>query len=415
MSSVEQEIWNIFTFYTLHGNPLDPEHIRATQFVKLCKDCQIIGSTISEADPPLTEADVQVTYTAEVKRTDRVGTLQKMNYNDFLTALMKISIKVYPRSKTVDDAFQRLLMDNVLPLAARRAPVSVEPYLENEDVSALFGYYSDALEQIFQFYATSDKRTARAMVQQAVASGNLTGPYSSSSLTVAGRSPGRATRTSNSMKDALGYAEFLKFASDFDLSSSVILSTLEIGDIYLSSIKAVEPDSTIRKLTFMEFWEALVRCALVAYSKISDATIIDRIRGLFLYMWRAINRSVPRAFTERRNVSTYAGDLLSGAMLFNKRFTAAWAADGYRDYLSPEQTPLESGKTVLTRLLKKGGEGPAGVASTTASSGAGSSGPLGGSAAAEYAGESGVSGYAGQSAVRPSNGGSASGLSEYGY
>jgi hypothetical protein len=29
----------------------------------------------------------------------------------------------------------------------------------------------------------------------------------------------------------------LKFASDFGLSSSVILSTLEIGDIYLSSIK----------------------------------------------------------------------------------------------------------------------------------------------------------------------------------
>ncbi len=23
-----QELWNIFTYYTLHGNPLDPEHIR---------------------------------------------------------------------------------------------------------------------------------------------------------------------------------------------------------------------------------------------------------------------------------------------------------------------------------------------------------------------------------------------------
>lgn len=26
--SVEAELWNIFTFYTLHGNPLDPEHLR---------------------------------------------------------------------------------------------------------------------------------------------------------------------------------------------------------------------------------------------------------------------------------------------------------------------------------------------------------------------------------------------------
>ena len=40
-----------------------------------------------------------------------------------------------------------------------------------------------------------------------------------------------------SLQEAVGYAEFLKFASDFDLSSSVILSTLEIGDIFLSSIK----------------------------------------------------------------------------------------------------------------------------------------------------------------------------------
>lgn len=43
------------------------------------------------------------------------------------------------------------------------------------------------------------------------------------------------------MKEALGYAEFLKFASDFDLSSSVILSTIELGDIYLSSIKVSSP------------------------------------------------------------------------------------------------------------------------------------------------------------------------------
>jgi hypothetical protein len=28
MSSVEQELWNIFSYYSLHGDPLDPEHIR---------------------------------------------------------------------------------------------------------------------------------------------------------------------------------------------------------------------------------------------------------------------------------------------------------------------------------------------------------------------------------------------------
>ena len=36
---------------------------------------------------------------------------------------------------------------------------------------------------------------------------------------------------------SFSYQEFLKFAADFNLSSSVILSTLEIGDIYLSSVR----------------------------------------------------------------------------------------------------------------------------------------------------------------------------------
>ena len=30
MASVEQKLWNIFTYYTLHGNPLDPEHMRVS-------------------------------------------------------------------------------------------------------------------------------------------------------------------------------------------------------------------------------------------------------------------------------------------------------------------------------------------------------------------------------------------------
>ena len=42
----------------------------------------------------------------------------------------------------------------------------------------LFEYYSDALEQMFQFYATSDKRSKAALVAQAVERGHLAaGPY----------------------------------------------------------------------------------------------------------------------------------------------------------------------------------------------------------------------------------------------
>jgi hypothetical protein len=182
------------------------------------------------------------------------------------------------------------------------------------------------------------------------------------------------------MKEALGYAEFLKFAPAFDLSNNVILSTIELGDIYLSSIKTADPSATMRKLSFPEFWESLVRCALVAYSKISHVTILDKIRGLMLYMWRAINGSVPKAWADgRRAGTTNPGDLLAGAMLFNKKFTAAWAADGYRDYLSPPAAAEEDGQTVLARL--KGGAGGARLAATAASS----SMSAGGAAAAKEA------------------------------
>lgn len=155
------------------------------------------------------------------------------------------------------------------------------------------------------------------------------------------------------MKEALGYNEFLKFAVDFNLSSSQILSSLELGDIYLSSIRMSEGDGNVRKLTFLEFWEATVRCALVAYSKISEATIADKIMGLFLYMWRSVNKNVPRAIAERRNISTYAGDLIIGATEFNKKFIERWSNEGYRDYLSPDGVTKEEARDVLSRLLTK--------------------------------------------------------------
>lgn len=55
----------------------------------------------------------------------------------------------------MDDAFQRLLIDHILPLASRRCPDSVDVFLEDPDVVAVYEYYRDALQQIFQFYATS--------------------------------------------------------------------------------------------------------------------------------------------------------------------------------------------------------------------------------------------------------------------
>lgn len=211
-----------------------------------------MGSSISEADPPLSEADVNVAFTAEVTRAEKVAPghgdsalmrakmapikplgpvlscdrkkvrgrvlsfptrcalpftppyHHQMNYADFLTCLMKLSAKVFPRSRSKDEAFQRLLQDNILPLAARRCPDSVELFLENDDVQKLFEFYSGALEQIFSFYATNDKRAHSA--NTAGASAGAMGSGAGMGLSHSGRSPIRATRAINSMKEAMGYA-----------------------------------------------------------------------------------------------------------------------------------------------------------------------------------------------------------------
>lgn len=328
MGSVEQELWNIFTYYTLHGNPMYPDLLKASQFCKMAKQCLIMKTP----DNPqgLTPAIINVVYIAEVKRRDRrfAETQAQMTYNDFLNALMRLSEKLYKHAETVDDAFQQLLMENVLPLASRRSPDPVATHMEDPEVVALFHYFDDALYSLYSFYATAADAKRRTNT-----------------------STRKARRRVNTMKECLGYNEFLRFAMDFHLSSNVILSTLEIGDIYLSSIKVTDGQENIRKLTFHEFWEALVRCALIAYSKISDAEPGDKVRGLFLYMWRAINETVPRAIEDRNNITTYLGDLINGSMQFNVKFTSMWAKDGYRDYLSPDVEAREEARDVLNRLL----------------------------------------------------------------
>ena len=70
-------------------------------------------------------------------------------------------------------------------------------------------------------------------------------------------------------------------------------------------------------------------------------------------MWRAINDTVPRTM-EGDSISTYMGDLINGSMQFNVKFTAMWAKDGYRDYLSPEAEAREEARDVLNRLMHGG-------------------------------------------------------------
>ena len=123
-----------------------------------------------------------------------------------------------------------MLMDNVLPLASRRCPDNIDAFLESSDVQRLFGYYSDALEGVFTFYATSDKRSAHALLTQAVKLGHVAGPFAASqALTVAGRSPARATRSANTMKEVRRWRGGRRGARARDLFISPPLCSLVLS------------------------------------------------------------------------------------------------------------------------------------------------------------------------------------------
>jgi hypothetical protein len=65
MSTIEVELWNIFTCYTLHGNPRDPSRVSETQFLKLCKDSSVMNPAM--VDSPLNQATLHLIWTSELK------------------------------------------------------------------------------------------------------------------------------------------------------------------------------------------------------------------------------------------------------------------------------------------------------------------------------------------------------------
>ena len=70
MSVVRQELWNIFTYYTLHGNPRDPSRLNATQFLKLLRDSQLFDPTMVSV--PMTKQMFHLIFTLEITAARKV-------------------------------------------------------------------------------------------------------------------------------------------------------------------------------------------------------------------------------------------------------------------------------------------------------------------------------------------------------
>eukprot|EP00636_Phaeomonas_parva_P006273 CAMPEP_0118862584 /NCGR_PEP_ID=MMETSP1163-20130328/7737_1 /TAXON_ID=124430 /ORGANISM="Phaeomonas parva, Strain CCMP2877" /LENGTH=477 /DNA_ID=CAMNT_0006796501 /DNA_START=10 /DNA_END=1443 /DNA_ORIENTATION=+ len=398
MAGIEAELWNIFTFYSLHGNPLDPERMSGQLMLRLAKDCDVLEPHLY--DNPLSAADVNLIFAAEAQRSrkaaDAAHELEsastahgssanlKLTYYEFLNVLLRISQRLYGHKLSQEDAMQKLLMENVLPRASRRNPASVSRILRSAAFRNLYDYYKGALKEIFMYYAsaqhTVEFSTFNSNSSKGKAAPGKPTKRQASRLSMV-RAPGDAPGD-NSMTNAMSYAAFIRMANDLGLSNLNMLTTLELGDVFISSIcdgsgdpeydcagagmkvktnsagagmKVKTNESSFRKLSFREFWEALVRCALVAYRNDTLASDLDKFQGLLLSIWRTLQSAVPGIVNSSSMTSgsrsTNKGGLLRGAQLLNERFIQRWQEDNYRDYLALPAAPKISGRSALKTLL----------------------------------------------------------------
>ena len=83
-----------------------------------------------------------------------MGKSDKLDFEEFLSCLIQISLKCYPSSKTKEEAMIQLLMDNILPLAERRHPINISiAILKQPSVENLLKYFEEPLMEIFIFYS----------------------------------------------------------------------------------------------------------------------------------------------------------------------------------------------------------------------------------------------------------------------
>lgn len=64
-SLVEQELWRIFTFYSLHSDPTLPEQLKVPSFIRFAKDCQILSSKLKGA---IIELEIARVVSIELKQ-----------------------------------------------------------------------------------------------------------------------------------------------------------------------------------------------------------------------------------------------------------------------------------------------------------------------------------------------------------
>lgn len=84
-----QELFLVFTHYTIHGNASDPSLLCKRQFARFCEDCGLFDS------PRIFNMGLcDVVYSTVTTRAGRGVAAKKMTFVDFVGALGEIATRV---------------------------------------------------------------------------------------------------------------------------------------------------------------------------------------------------------------------------------------------------------------------------------------------------------------------------------
>ena len=71
MAAIEEILWNVFTYYSLNGNPRDPSRLHSSHLNRFCKDVMAMDSTMTEY--AITSPELYLIYTAALTNPNRVS------------------------------------------------------------------------------------------------------------------------------------------------------------------------------------------------------------------------------------------------------------------------------------------------------------------------------------------------------
>lgn len=343
--SIQEELWNIFSYYSLHGNPRDPSRINATQFYNFCRDCMVFDSSMTEL--AVTQAQVQLTFAAQVRnlkeasKNQTLATTGRLTYTEFLTCLVALARKCYPSADDTQASMQQLLMDNILPLASRRkaakdCPVLREVKKFSADIQAIKDHYHAPLESLFHYFATDSKQDAAKFSTKAA-----------SPLKGGGGSPDK--KRPGKQRQEITYTDFLKYCcSELGINAALGLTTIDFGDIYLTTVateNCKSPDgfsTTFQGLSFDDVWDALCRCAYHGFKNRAKVILPLKIKGMFNAIFRYMQQSKQNVPEDQSSNPKYRRRIRC-LQLLNERFIAMWTKDGFKDYF--DNAPATNGST----------------------------------------------------------------------